>query len=146
MKTLLISLIKDAVISGLIVAPPRSHSSDKVGLGLYVVSAIFMAACVIFFTYGCFLWLQELYTPLSAAWLTCLLMLVLAFLSIMIANMLIKGRRRIETYQARQHMVENVHQAFDTVGMGVTAPVRNNPKSALVAAVIAGLFARRFIR
>jgi hypothetical protein len=137
-------VLKELVINGILLARMRPRPANKVGLSLYGFSAVLAMAGMVYLIYSGYLALQIVLNPVEAALAAALASFALACVTSLIARAVIK-RRRAEQVNQQSDLSQVIHSLIEVFEQEFGEPIRDNPKMALMAASIAGLFAGRQI-
>jgi hypothetical protein len=144
--SLITPLIKEILIDGVLVARLRSKAEAKMlGFGLYAIAGLFAAAGAAFLIYAGFLALETIYTPLESALWAGGIMLALAAIAGVAASVYLH-RRKKHSLAGTEELSAAFHSLFDTLEHEISGPIRENPKTAIALAGLAGLMARHYIR
>lgn len=126
-------LVTDKVLQASSAMTGRSPASH----GLAVAAALFAVAGLGFMVFAAHLWLNRHYQPDLAAALTGLIALGVAFLIALLAAVIFYLRRStVRKLQAQAR--KSVQEVFEVVDDFLADPVRDHPKTAALAATLAG--------
>lgn len=126
-------LLIDSAISG----NPPFTGRNKAGSGFFVLSGLFLATGLGFMIYATSLWLTAHYAPHAAAAMTGGLALLLALLSASLAYVFLEYKRsRLKKIKAEA--TATLQTAFELLNKELGEPIRENPKTAILIASLAG--------
>lgn len=115
-------------------------SNHKTGLSLLASAGLMLAVALGFFIYAGYLWLNATYDPQTATMLAGLMALALAVLCALGAYGVTRYKRwRVERF--KNEIADTMHMALEMADEELAEPVRDNPKTALLIASLAGFIA-----
>lgn len=135
-----LALIEQLVIDRVLSNGVPFTGKSKAGLGLVVLSGLFLLLGTGFIIWGSYLWLSYHYTRDIAALVTGLVIFCLSILMALGAYALLKFRER--NFQKIKADVANSFRALlETADEELTGPLRENPKMAVLIASLSGFLA-----
>lgn len=134
-------LLIDTVISG----GAQLTTEAKTGLGLRILSGFFVSIGLIFVCVAAFIWLDSLYPTYFAAAVMSLIAFCLAAICLYITHRR-RVRRQLEIAALRRDVEEKVMLALNLASEELGDTIKDNPKSALAVAGLAGMFVSTRLR
>ncbi len=138
----LLPIVKEAVVSGLIAqATHRDRRSDMAGIGLIIFAGVVFLLAVIFCAMAGYHWLAQQYsTPVSFSIIAGTL-LVTSALFFVLGQKAMGHSQRNSTRRSREEISKLFDIVTDELSQDIAEPVKENPKTSLAAAAIAGFLA-----
>ena len=121
----------------------REHFSSRlINTRTALMFISFMLACtgMVFSLYAEYVWLQTFFLPEVAALITAGSAFMLALISAGCSKILDQRRKRTPLFDAAE-ITESISRIIESVGGELEDPVRDNPKTAIVLASLAGFLA-----
>lgn len=126
-------LITDRIMQATLAMTGR----NRAGHGLVVASSLFALAGLGFLVFASHLWLTQHYAPDVAAFLTGLILIFVAALIAALAFSIFYFWQS-DVRKVRKEIKKSIHEALEILDDFVADPVRQNPKTAALAASAAG--------
>lgn len=126
----------DAVVSGRAMMP-HMNKAEWLLLG---ISAFFGAAGIFFLALSLNRYLERIYTPDKAALASAGVVFAGSFLAVLLRTIL-KSRKESKLEESRKEIRDNIHVLVRDVYSELEDPIRENPKTAVAVAAIAGFLA-----
>lgn len=135
-------LLRQTIIEGAIAyTMRRNHRNDLAGFGMMVFAAFIGLFSFAFLSVGVWFWLTPIYGEAIAAWLAGLVLLVVTGLFVLLGYQAAYRKKEITERQARAQIEQVYDLLADELALEIGDPVRENPKTALAAAALAGFIA-----
>ncbi len=134
---MLLPLIQQAALSGLACRSASLMSMNKFGLGLVALSGFVFLMALIFLVLSGYGWLLTHYEQPVAALIVSAYSLSIS-LVFCLGGVLIVKRKSI---RQRQQITKLMSEISDAVNEQFSEPIKDNPKTAVVMASVAGLIA-----
>jgi hypothetical protein len=131
------SVMEHALIDNVLKGNSASDGRDKFGWGFATLSIFLFCLGSGFLIYAAYLWLQSNYSPEMASLLTGTVSLLLAAIFVTAAS-IAQSYRRFRLKKMRQEIGATLHAALEMLEDELSDPVRNNPKTAVLMASVAG--------
>lgn len=113
---------------------------SKLGIGLYALSAALCLVSLGFFLYAGNVWLRMSYDPEVAAALTGAMIACLAALIAGVSYLCLNYRKR-KIADIKNEVTKTVHDIMAIASEDIAEPIKENPKSSVILAVMAGYVA-----
>lgn len=140
-----LSVLQQLVIDTAIRGGAQLSSEVKTGLGLRALSGFFVGLGLIFLCVASYLWLDSLFATHIAALIMGGLSLILGAVCLLVLRQ--RSLRREREILALRHDVEDkVRLALEIASEEFGDTIKDNPKSALLIAGLAGMLTTRYIR
>lgn len=135
----LMPVLKQVAVEGLLAQTSRRNfRSGLAGIGWYVLAGCGMVLALVFGGIAVYGWLTLYMAPHSAAAVIAILFLLLAGGFFVLGQRLFKRGVYEDELRSRTHAEQMVAMISDDLCRELAEPVRDNPKSALLAAAVAG--------
>lgn len=136
----LMPFIEQFIIDAIMGMKPVASPKNKFGLGLAVLSGFFFFLTLFFVSLFGYNQLQTLYTQSDAALIMAAGIFILGISSSLGAYFIFK-RKSKHHHARKQHITGLVAQIGDLIGEEIDGPIRDNPKTAMILASLAGFVA-----
>lgn len=133
----LLAIAEQMLVSRLMSSDPPFGRNSKAILALFCLAGLFFVFGLGMIIYAAHIWAATVYAPEVAAALTGAWILGLAILCALIALAVVKHKER-KTREMQAEMVQSMHVALELVHDEIEEPVRENPKTSLAVAALAG--------
>lgn len=138
-----LALVEQLVIDRVLSNGVPFTGKSKAGLGLIALSGFFLLVGLCFIVWGSYLWLSNNYPPDVAALIMGLVIFSLAILCALGAYTLLKFRER-NFQQIKSEIAQTFRAVLETADEELTGPLRDNPKTAVLAASVTGFLTGHF--
>lgn len=133
----ILSLAEQVVVDRVLSNNPPVSGKTKAGVSFMLISAFFVFIGLAFLMYAGFLWLLRNYSFEEAALGVGLGSLLLAGVIGLISYITLKYRQA-KIKQAKQDLIETMEAAIELADHEFSEPIRNNPKTSILVASVAG--------
>lgn len=137
---LLIPFIEQFVIDAIMGSKPVASPKNKFGLGLAALSGFLFMLTLFFISLFAYNELQAYYTQPQAALLMAAAIFILGVCTSLSAYLLFKKKTKHNTVR-RKHLSDIIYQVGEMIGEEIDGPIRDNPKTAMILASLAGFVA-----
>lgn len=137
---LLMPFIEQFIIDAIMGSKPVASPKNKFGLGLAALSGFFFFLMMFFISLFAYNELQAFYTQAQAALIMAAAIFILALCSSLGAYLIFKKKSK-HSFARRQHLSDMIYQLGEMIGDEIDAPIRDNPKTAMILASLAGFVA-----
>ncbi|MGB0720358.1 MAG: phage holin family protein [Bdellovibrionales bacterium] len=135
-----LAIIESMMVNRLLSNDPPLSGKSKAGLGLFTVAGLLLAVAMGFFIVAAYLWLQNNYPPDAAAAIAGLLTLMTALICAGVAYGVLQYKRhRLQKF--KDEMIDTMQNALDFAEEELSQPIRDNPKTSVFIASLAGYLA-----
>ena len=136
----LMPFIEQFVIDAIMGMKPVASPKNKLGLGLMALSGFLFLLALSFLSVFGYIQLQTIYPAAQAALLMAAGVFIL-FLCTALSGYLIFKKKSKHTNVRRQHLTDMIYQFGELIGDEIDTPIRDNPKTAVLLASLAGFVA-----
>jgi hypothetical protein len=137
MMSYLLANAEQLLIDSIVKGNTPFTGRNKAGAGLMILSGLMLAAGLGFIIYASYLWLNAHYLPDMAAALTGALALFMAVLSALMAHAY-SEYKRLRLRKIKAEATQTLQNAFDMLNAELEHPIRENPKTSVLIASLAG--------
>lgn len=136
----LITTLENVLIDRVLSKDAPFTGKSKAGLGLFTLALAFLLIALAFFIYAAYLWMSKNYPPEVAATLMGGLILSLAAISGIVAYAIL-SYKRLRMKKLKNEIIETMQSAIELADEEISEPIKENPKTAVLIASLAGFVA-----
>lgn len=135
----IIPALQEAIATGLVtLATQRNHKKKLLGMGVLALSGLVFIIALVFLALAAYRFLSVVYTPAVSFLVIGLGLFLLGLMFFIIGRVLLREREIRNDRQAREEIVRMLDIVTNDVEKGLVGPIRDNPKTSLAAALLAG--------
>lgn len=128
------------IAQSMILNSAAHNGNSSKGPNLMTLAGVLLAIAMGFFVYASYVWMSGVYSPEAAAFFTGLFVVALAALCCLVTYWSALYRK-LRMKQYKDEIVETINDVLDVVDAELGESIRENPKTAVFIASIAGFIA-----
>ena len=135
----LMPIVKQAVVSGLIAQTThRSRRADLAAVGFIILSGFVLVLAALFGALAAYNWLEQSYSePAAFAFVGGALLFISATIFFIGVRILKRGDR-VSSQRSQEEIHKMVEMLAEDIPEEIVGPIKDNPKTAMLAATVAG--------
>jgi hypothetical protein len=138
------SIIETLIVNAFMSKQASAPRINKLEWALLILCILCVATGIFFLDVALYQYLESLYTPYIAALISSALVFAAALVAIII-NAFLHRKKATNHSSAQDELSEHIHTLIKGVYTELEDPIRENPKTSVIVAALAGLFAARHI-
>ncbi|MBI1301923.1 MAG: hypothetical protein GC137_09745 [Alphaproteobacteria bacterium] len=138
--SVLLATAENILVDRLVSDKPPFTRRSKTGFGLFALAGLLLGIALCFLIYASHLWLAENYPPETAAMFAGFLALGLAALCCLFAYGVIQYKRS-QVKKLKKEIANTMNSVLEIANEEFGQPIKDNPKTAVIIASLAGFIA-----
>lgn len=139
----LLPLLEPVIVQTLLNNRRARATNSKLGLGLMALSGLLFCTAFIFAVLSSYQWLASIYPPAEASLYLCGGLLGIGVVGTLVSALAL--RPKVPVHDVAEETTETIEQILLVLGDELAEPVKENPKTALFLAGLAGFFANEHV-
>ena len=141
----LMPILEQVVVNRLISNKAPFTNKNKIGLAFAIISGLLFFTAAAFIIIAGYAWLLSVYTMPEAALITAIVILILAFLTVLASYLAFKKRPSLRA-EKNDDMTQITSLLYEAINEEWAAPIQEKPKTALLLASIGGFIAGDYLQ